>query len=187
MKTPENFTREDWIEIGLQLLITDGEKFLTIDRLCKTAARTKGSFYHHFKSHDSFVVALLEYWQSRYTSHIISTVERLEDLNDRRRELDRLAASIDSDIERAIRRWSSIDERVQRTLKQVDDQRIRYLTEMIGQLGKLNEEVAFELAVIEYAAFIGIQYLFPEADSKWLERIINRVTQLTQLTCSVNS
>ncbi|QYO63118.1 TetR/AcrR family transcriptional regulator [Leptolyngbya sp. 7M] len=178
MKTIERLTRNAWFEIGLQLLAAEGEKALTIDRLCQTAERTKGSFYHHFKSHDEFVTALLAYWQFEYTNRIIARVEQLEDLSDRRRELDRLAASVDSRLERAIRRWSGVDERVQLTLKQVDEQRIQYLAKLICELGQSDEETAHELAVIEYAAFVGFQQLFPEAESQWIERLIHRVTQL---------
>ncbi len=178
MKTGERLTRDAWFEIGLQLLATEGEKALTIDRLCQTADRTKGSFYHHFKSHDEFVTALLAYWQFECTNRIIVKVEQLEDLSDRRRELDRLAASVDSRLERAIRRWSGVDERVQFMLKQVDEQRIQYLAKLIRELGQPTEEMAYELAVIEYAAFVGLQQLFPEAESQWIERLIHRVTQL---------
>jgi AcrR family transcriptional regulator len=94
MITSERLTREDWLEIGLNLLGSEGEKFLTIERLCQVANRTKGSFYHHFKNRDEFINALLEYWQSEYTERIISTVEQLDDLNERRRKLDHLAAKL---------------------------------------------------------------------------------------------
>jgi AcrR family transcriptional regulator len=179
MITSERLTREDWLEIGLNLLGSEGEKFLTIERLCQVANRTKGSFYHHFKNRDEFINALLEYWQSEYTERIISTVEQLDDLNERRRKLDHLAASLDSQIERAIRNWSGSDERVQKALKGVDEKRINYLAKSIGELGQLDEDVAFELAIIEYATFVGLQHLFPDANTDWMERIIQRATQVT--------
>jgi AcrR family transcriptional regulator len=178
MKIVERLTRDAWFEIGFQLLGTDGEKALTIDRLCQIAERTKGSFYHHFKSHDDFVTALLVYWQFKYTDRIISKVEQLADLNARRRELDHLAASVDNRVERAIRQWAGVDERVQHILKHVDDQRIQYLAKLISELGQPDHETAYELAVIEYAAFVGLQQLFPQAESQWIERFSNRVTHL---------
>jgi AcrR family transcriptional regulator len=178
MKAVERLTREAWFEIGLQLLGTDGEKALTIDRLCQTAERTKGSFYHHFKDHNDFVTNLLAYWQLEYTNRIITKVEQLDNLSDRRRELDRLAASVDSRIERAIRQWSGVDERVQHIMKCVDEQRIQYLAKLISELGQPNPAIAYELAVIEYAAFVGLQQLFTQGESHRIERLINRVTQL---------
>ena len=135
MNTSERLTRNNWLETGLNLLATEGEKALTIERLCQVANRTKGSFYHHFKNRDEFINALLQYWQSEHTSRIISTVEQLDDLNERRQKLDRLAASLDSQIERAIRNWACGDERVQQALKSVDEKRINYLAKLIGELG----------------------------------------------------
>jgi AcrR family transcriptional regulator len=178
MSNFERLTREDWLETGLHLLGDEGEKALTIERLCQITNRTKGSFYHHFKNRNEFIIALLDFWQSAYTDRIISMVEQLDDLNERRRKLDHLAASLDSQIERAIRNWSSNDERVQKVLKCVDERRIRYLAQLIGELGQPDDEVAFELAVVEYAAFVGIQHLFPNADSAWMERISCRVTHM---------
>jgi AcrR family transcriptional regulator len=167
------------MKFGQELIINLSNNILTIDRLCQIAERTKGSFYHHFKSHDDFVTDLLVYWQFKYTERIISTVEQLADLNARRRELDRLAASVDSRVERAIRQWAGVDERVQHILKHVDDRRIQYLAKLISELGQPDDETAYELAVIEYAAFVGLQQLFPQAESQWIERFSNRVTQLT--------
>jgi AcrR family transcriptional regulator len=179
MNISERLTRENWLETGLNLLGTEGEKGLTIERLCQVANRTKGSFYHHFKNRDEFINALLEYWQSEYTNRIILTVEQLDSLNERRQQLDHLAASLDSQIERAIRNWSGSDERVQQALKGVDEKRINYLAQLIGELGQPDEEVALELAIVEYATFVGLQYLFPNADPVWMERIIRRATQVT--------
>jgi AcrR family transcriptional regulator len=179
MTTFERLTRENWLETGLQLLGVEGEKALTIARLCEVTNRTKGSFYHHFKNRDEFTNALLEYWQSEYTNRIISTVEQLDDLSDRRRKLDHLAASLDSKVEREIRNWSGNDARVKQALKSVDDQRINYLAQLIGELGQFEQKVALEIAIIEYATFVGLQHLFPEADSSWIEQIFYRFTQMT--------
>lgn len=179
MSTSERLTRNDWLKTGLFLLGNEGEKALTIERLCQVANRTKGSFYHHFKNRDEFIDALLEYWQAEYTNRIISVVEQLDDLNERRQHLDRLAAGLDSHVEQAIRKWSGSDGRVQQALKSVDEKRINYLAKLIHELGQPNKEVAFELAIFEYATFVGLQHLLPNADTARIERMIHYVTQVT--------
>ncbi len=171
-------TREDWLETGLQLLNDSGEQALTLEQLCKATSRTKGSFYHHFKSHDDFINALLEYWQAKYTEQIIAAVDRLEEPIEQRKELDRLAANVDNQLERVIRNWSGVDERVRQTIKKVDDRRLDYLTNLIGKLGKLEQKTASELAIVEYAAFLGLQYLFPDRNSKQIEYFITLVTEI---------
>lgn len=183
MTASARLTREDWLATGLRLLGASGERALTIDCLCQTTGRTKGSFYHHFHSHDDFINALLEYWQSEYTDRIIAVVNQLGHPIAQRRELDRLAASIDSHVEKAIRNWSGVDERVRQILKQVDDKRIKYLASLIAELGQLDETTAFELAIIEYSTFLGLQYLFPNTDSDWMEHLITRVTQIISSYC----
>ena len=171
-------TREDWLETGLQLLAESGEQALTLERLCKVANRTKGSFYHHFKNHDEFINALLKHWQSKYTEQIIIAVERLIDPITQRRELDRLAANVDDRLERIIRNWSGVDERVRQTIKQVDDRRIEYLTDLIGKIGHLDRQTANELAIIEYAAFLGLRYLFLDRESKQIEYFGTRFSEI---------
>jgi AcrR family transcriptional regulator len=179
MTISERLTRRNWLEIGLHLLGTEGESALTIERLCQITNRTKGSFYHHFKNRDEFTTVLLEYWQSEHTDLIISTVEQIDNRKKRRQQLDRLAASLDSQVERAIRNWSGSDLRVQQAMKSVDQKRIEYLAKLIGEFGQSDPEVALELAIIEYSTFVGLQHLFPDADATWIERIFHRVTQIT--------
>ena len=174
-------TREDWLETGLQLLSESGEQALTLERLCKVANRTKGSFYHHFKNHDEFINALLEYWQSKYTEQIIRAVEQLTEPIAQRRELDRLAANVDDRLERIIRNWSGVNKRVRQTIKQVDDRRIEYLTDLISKIGHLDRQTANELAIIEYAAFLGLRYLFPDNESKQIEHFGTRLGEIISL------
>ncbi len=178
MTKPVRLTRKDWLETGLQLLCDSGEQALTLERLCKAASRTKGSFYHHFKSHDEFINGLLEYWQSKYTEQIITAINRQKEPIIQRRELDRLAANVDDRLERIIRNWSGVDLQVRQTIRQVDDQRIKYLTDLISKLGHLDQQTANELAIIEYAAFLGLQYLFPDNESKQIEHFATRVTEI---------
>lgn len=178
-KARVRLTLQDWLKAGLELLGNEGEKALTVEGLCQATQRTKGSFYHHFKSHDVFVSALLDYWQSEYTTRIFKELEQLSDLAERRRELDRLAASLDSQVERSIRKWAGVDERVNAVLTQIDKERINYLMTLIVELGQSDKAVAYELAVIEYAYFVGIQQLFPEADPQWIEQLSTRLTQLS--------
>ena len=178
MTKPVRLTREDWLETGLQLLNDSGEQALTLERLCKAASRTKGSFYHHFKNHDDFIDTLLEYWQSKYTEQIITAVDRLKDSMTQRRKLDRLAANVDDRLERIIRNWSGVDERVRQTIRKVDQRRIEYLTELISKIGHLDRQTANELAIIEYAAFLGLQYLFPDRETEQIEHFGIRVSEI---------
>ncbi len=184
MTKPLRLTREDWLETGLKLLSDLGEQALTLEKLCQATSRTKGSFYHHFQDRDDFVKALLEYWRSKYTDRIIIAVDRLKDPIAQRRELDRLAANVDNRLEQVMRNWSGVDERVRQTIKQVDDKRNEYLTNLNGKSAQIDSKRASELAIVEYAAFLGLQYLLPDADSKRIEHFITLVTKIISSYCS---
>ena len=181
-KTTAKLTLQDWLKAGLTLLGHEGEKALTLESLCRATKRTKGSFYHHFKNHNDFVEALLQYWRAEHTIRVIQAVEQLPTPEARRKGLDRLAASLDSQVERAVRRWAGVDERAAATLAQVDQQRIEYLTTLIMELGQPNKADAYELAVVEYAYFVGIQHLFPDAEPQWIEKLSDRLTSLISTT-----
>jgi AcrR family transcriptional regulator len=58
--------REQYFELGLELLAEGGAKAVTIEALCTRLRVTKGSFYHHFAGVRDFVSQLLAYWEDRY-------------------------------------------------------------------------------------------------------------------------
>lgn len=58
-------TREDWLRLGLDALAEGGPSALVLEALTKRAGRTKGSFYHHFRDHRDFILALLALWRAR--------------------------------------------------------------------------------------------------------------------------
>ena len=53
-------SRTQWLDAGLHLLADEGYAALSIERLCQSRATTKGSFYHHFGSLNTYREALLE-------------------------------------------------------------------------------------------------------------------------------
>jgi len=70
-------TRADWVAAGLELLRDGGEDAVTVDRLCATLGRTKGSFYHHFEDSAAYQGALLEHWANLHTELPIAAAGRL--------------------------------------------------------------------------------------------------------------
>ncbi|MGL4622781.1 hypothetical protein [Chroococcidiopsis sp.] len=52
-------------------------------------------------------------------------------------------------------------------------------------MGQIDEKIALELAIVEYSTFVGLQQLFPNADSHWLEQIFHRFNQMASIYCVV--
>ena len=164
-------SREDWLKLGLRRLAVGGPVELSIDRLCVQAGRTKGSFYHHFKDHDAFVNALLEYWRELFTEQVIDGLREIDDPAARRKALSSMASDLDFSIERAVRAWSMVDERAARVQRRVDSRRLVYLRDLFLDLGVKDHELAMDYAVVDFAVFLGYEQLAPILDEGRTERI----------------
>ena len=155
----KRFTKKDWIELGLKDLATYEAEAITIDTLCESASKTKGSFYFHFASIEDFLITLTKAWYEKYTHEIIKTkianTKRLDLLN-------QLAARIDLDLETGIRQLALRNQQVQEFVSKADSNRISWLAELYQQSGKYNKSEATALAHIEIAAFTGFKLINPD-------------------------
>jgi len=151
------FSKKDWLEIGLQILGQNGPNALRIDQLCTAAKRTRGSFYHHFSDREAYVIALVDHWRQTRTSAVIektnaSATTAKQGLHD----LMLNVMEVEGDFEIAIRRWAASDELVATTLAQVDQERINYMAGLLQQAHSVPPKTAMDLAIIQYAIFLGI-------------------------------
>lgn len=147
-------TPVDWCDAGLSLLRDEGMPALTIDRMCAALERTKGSFYHHFRDLDAFLVALLQRWEENQTDGPIRFAAGEEDPRERAARLDEAVERLDHRLELAVRGWGVWDERARRAVERVDGRRLEYLTGLYEAMGV---DGAREMAQLEYVAFVGTQ------------------------------
>src|SRR5688572_22721847 len=143
-----------WCDTGLALLRDEGMPSLTIERLCATLERTKGSFYHHFRDLDAFLAALLSRWEETLTDWPIELAGAEQDPSKRAARLDAVVANMDHRLDLAVRAWGLWDDRARAAMERVDTRRIAYLTELYEARGV---ERARALAQLEYVAFVGTQ------------------------------
>ena len=165
------FSRDDWLVLGLAQLSAHGPDGLRIEPMCTAAARTRGSFYHHFEDHDAFITALLDHWREWNTDGVIEMVELEAEISGKRGRLNALAAGLDQQMEVAIRRFAAANRQAAEAVAEVDETRIAYLARMNEEELTSNVDRARQLAEIEYAAFIGFQHLYPEAEEARLIEI----------------
>ena len=172
------FSRDDWLVLGLAQLSAHGPNGLRIEPLCAAAARTRGSFYHHFDDHDAFIAALLEHWREWNTDGVIEMVELEAEISGKRARLSALAAGLDQQMEVAIRQFAAVNPQAKLAVTEVDETRISYLARKNEEERGEAEDRARILAQIEYAAFIGFQHLFPDADEARLIEIGETLEQM---------
>jgi AcrR family transcriptional regulator len=136
-----------------------GEAALTIDRLCKDLGRTKGAFYHHFADVAVYTDALLSEWEDHNTS---IPLLRTEPAAARRGKRGTGAATpvLDASLDRSFRAWGLRDPKVREFIDRIDERRIAYLASLYA--AEISVAQRRKLARLEYAAFIGMQQLYPE-------------------------
>ena len=178
-------TESDWVEAGFALLAEEGVKALTLDRLCRRAAATKGSFYWHFPSRDALLQAALERWEEVEQQQVFGSLEEEPDPRERLRRLFQLVGhetrphAIYSELLKALEHPA-----VAPVIQRVSQRRLEYLTASFRQAG-LGRNEAQNRARLTYAAYVGFLQLRPhqpkmthEEFEEYLEHVINTLIPL---------
>ncbi|WP_269585163.1 TetR/AcrR family transcriptional regulator [Roseibium sp. Sym1] len=156
----KRFGKSDWLHLGLKQLADRGAAGLTVEALCETAGRTRGSFYHHFADHGAFVAALMQSWKQQHTLDVADRTLAQEQAV-RAQTLSSLANGLDHGLERAVRQFAQANPVAQAVVREVDDLRTGFVAGLYRQQG-LDPALADDIARIEYAAFVGSQIVWPD-------------------------
>ncbi len=165
------FSRQAWLELGLEQLRTMGPAGLTIDQLCGAASRTRGSFYHHFADHDAFLTSLLEWWKVRNTDEIIHKALQQEKTVDRFETLNSLTAALDHHLEARVRQLAQTHPVAAGVVSDVDEIRISFVADLYKEFHRNTAKTARRFAELEYAVFVGMQMIWPDRPAKELESL----------------
>lgn len=150
---------DDWLRTGLRLLRDGGADSLTVDALCRSLGRTKGSFYHHFVDLDAYQERLFAFWESSSTLGPIAEADLTEVGAKRRQRLYDAVARLELHVERAMQAWALRDPRARDARARVDARRLDYLARIWREEGA-TATMARSFATIEYAAFLGAIQLY---------------------------
>lgn len=171
----KRFSKNDWVLLGLKVLASSGAEAVTIDNLCKNAKKTKGSFYFHFDSIESFLISVTTEWKEAYTSKITQNDTQSNRLD----LLNQLAARIDLDLETGIRQLALQHDQVQEVVMQADNERIEWLARLYEKSGKYDKDTALSLATIEIAAFTGFKLIKPDMQPQQARELYESFLKLT--------
>lgn len=153
---------EDWIKAAIDKLAEDNIDALRVDELAERLGVTKGSFYWHFKNREDLLAAVLDSWRRTMTSDIRLLIETLPsgEWNQVRRLLH-IAISPRPDVpggpfELSLRDWARRDKLVAKFVREVDDARVKFVTELYRAAG-LDTAMARDFAEAQMAFVIGSQ------------------------------
>jgi AcrR family transcriptional regulator len=145
-----------WTKAALALLAVQGIDGVRVEVLAKSLGVTKGSFYWHFKDRDALHEAMLAQWRRQATLQLIERLDRgVAAPEARLQRLLRLPvvgerSPFAADIELAVRLWGRRDTRAHAALKEVDELRLRYIAQLLENIGIPSQE-ADARAVLAYS------------------------------------
>jgi AcrR family transcriptional regulator len=147
-----------WLEIGMDILSSEGPQSLTIENLVNRIGKTKGAFYHHFNSYGNYAKKLLERWMLIYTTDIIEKSRNGNSPNEKLKTLLMMTLKIPRKTELAIRSWALYNPIVREYQSKIDHDRLEYLKELYYSMNNDMKEAELKAFRI-YSAFIGYQQI----------------------------
>ena len=179
MVASKRFCRDDWLDLGFQVIRSDPSARLTIDLLCEEAQKTKGSFYFHFRNIEAYFSAMAEHWFNEFTLELIRRSEKMSTPAEKLDHLNTLAFQLDPHIEQGMRMLAAREKCIREICATVDNKRLQYLTKLYIDTGKYSNDDAAALATIEYAAMVGYQQIRPDASPKDASNMYQAFLKLT--------
>ncbi len=151
-------TREDWLRLALDLLVSDGVEQVRVMSLAQKLGVSRSSFYWFFKGRQDLLDQLLELWQTTNTRAIVERAER---------PAETIVAAVlnvfecwvderifDPQLDFAIREWARRSGPVRRVVDQADDARVAAIAAMYRRHG-YDPADAFVRARVLYFMQIG--------------------------------
>ena len=150
--------RADWVKAARNAFVRGGEARVKVDPLASEMGVTTGSFYWHFKNRQELLAEVLADWDATNSAALVDAVRSHEGNPDK--QLDALAEvwigekSFNPAYDSAIRDWARTSPKVDKVVRQVDDQRITVIQEIFRGFG-YDKVDAFVRARITYFHQVG--------------------------------
>lgn len=176
-------TREDWLKLALETLISDGVERVRVLTLGQKLDVSRSSFYWYFKSRQDLLDQLLDYWRQTNTRFIVERARRPS------KTVVRGVMSIfecwvdeklfDPQLDFAIRAWARRSPAIRRALDEADEERVGAIRDMFVRHG-YDEEDAFIRARVLY--FMQIGYYSLELNEPMSSRLPHVAAYLRSFT-----
>ncbi|MEO5756747.1 MAG: TetR/AcrR family transcriptional regulator [Mesorhizobium sp.] len=176
-------TREDWLKLALETLISDGVERVRVQILGQSLDVSRSSFYWYFKSRQDLLDQLLEYWRQTNTRFIVERAEQPASsvirgvMNIFECWVDEKL--FDPRLDFAIRAWARRSPATRRALDEADDQRVNAIRDMFIRHG-YDQEDAFVRARVLY--FMQIGYYSLELNEPMSSRLAHVASYLRSFT-----
>jgi AcrR family transcriptional regulator len=175
-----------WVQTAVAMLIAEGIDAVRVDRIARRLHITRGSFYHHFRSHAELLRAVLDHYVQTNHQNLVAMLPALRGTPKEKLWVLWTATASQEfrDYDWAVRMWGMRDARVAAVLRQIDEKRMEVLMGYFRELG-FNEDEAWIRAALAYHGSLGDRAFFApfpamEKRLEWrriaLEILCSRVT-----------
>ncbi|MEL6522353.1 MAG: TetR/AcrR family transcriptional regulator [Pseudomonadota bacterium] len=147
-------TRQDWINVALDVLVSDGVDQVKVLNLGTRLGVSRSSFYWYFKSRQELLDALLQHWQDTNTAAIVAKAgQPAETITEAVCHyfhcfIDK--SLFNNPLDFAIRAWSRRSGKVRRALDLSDQTRLDALAAMFARFGFPPEEAMVRARVLYF-------------------------------------
>lgn len=165
------YTRADWLDAALTVLVDEGLEAVQITRLARSLDVTRGSFYWHFRDRSDLLEALVEEWRHRNTGVMLTALSSAKSLSDGILSLFSVWVDhqlFNPQLDQAIRDWARRSEDIKDIVTAEDDSRIDAIGGLFKRFGYEDPE-AFIRARVIY--FTQISYYALGVDEPMTERM----------------
>lgn len=152
---------EDWLNLALEELSERGHDALKAQPLARKLNVTRGSFYHHFDSLETFHAAVIGHWSDRSSGQIIQAALETADPQKGLDDLLQKTFRSGEALERAIRAWSTVQPFVATAVAKVDQKRIEVAEALLIQGGVPRPDAKPRAQLLYWAAIGRLMMPFP--------------------------
>lgn len=171
----QRFSKEEWLEAGLNMLAEQGVDKLTISSLSRSVGVAKTSFYWHFKDRQDLLDHLLDYWASEFT-FVVSENPQLPQLEPAQRLLAINNTVMGNDLlkyELAIGAWASHDKSAKAMFESIYRRRMEVFRQAFADAGfDEGEQEIRAQALLCHHVWGGVMQGDPHAHKEIAEKLI---------------
>ncbi|MGR3615530.1 MAG: TetR/AcrR family transcriptional regulator [Paracoccaceae bacterium] len=147
-------TRDDWLNVAMDVLISDGVEQVKVLALAERMAVSRSSFYWYFKSRQDLLDALLKTWEETNTAGMVAMAEaEAASITAAICNVFRCTANPDlfnTALDFAVRDWARRSGPVRSLLDRSDQRRVDALTRMFQRYDYAAFEAEIRAKVLYY-------------------------------------
>jgi len=174
----------DWIKLGFRQFAEKGELGINVDQMAQALQCNRSSFYWHFTSKEEFIKQVIDYWTDIDTIQIIEFTNKERTTKEKFKTLIEIVFKKDPymDFVFHLKRYARKKDFVQKTIDDIDQQRIQFVADLIVELG-ISKDVAFSKANIMYKYLIGHHEMirYANQDPNYIEQVYSELKQFIPL------